>query len=75
MFQKQTVKDVHLYTMLAGFTLLVINILIFYASELLKYFVSYRHGHEDCVRLLLSRGAQVLFTHDNESPLEIAVKV
>ena len=35
----------------------------------------YRHGHEECVRLLLSRGAQLLRTNDNETPVDIAVKV
>ena len=35
----------------------------------------YRHGHQDCVRLLLSRGAQLLRTNEQETPLDIAVKV
>ena len=35
----------------------------------------FRHGHQDCVRLLLSRGAQLLRTNDQETPLDIAVKV
>lgn len=35
----------------------------------------FRHGHQDCVRLLLSRGAELLRTNGGESPLEIAMKV
>jgi hypothetical protein len=34
-----------------------------------------RHGHQDCVRLLLNRGAQLLRTNDQETALDIAVKV